>query len=260
MPISDNWTFNLISTVDYAPTMKANYDATNWKVVPFDASTSTSVSFKMGVIGFDLTAVQEACKTTETLFCAAFERTDGWAIAFTATVPAVVEVAGMPPSPPNIPGIDAVVAYHYGVWFAYTGYAFMIDTQRGSSTDTTIDYPPSYYPFTATPTATTPNDSAVTTAEENEMTDCEYGLCPGFFETGDYDVITAANTQTFYVFNLQSGFENDGSFFEVGDTLELWSIDTATNKNTNTKDFELAGASSFVVSLGAAALAAIALM
>ena len=192
----------------------------------------------MGLNGFDLTSVQEACKTTETLLCAAFERTDGWALALKATVPAVVAVAGYPPDPAtNLPGMDSVIAYHYGIWFAFSEYAYVIDTTRTDDSETSLANPPSQYPFTATPTATAPDDDAVISASEDGLLGCDWGLCPGFFELGDFDDITSSDTQTVYVYNLQSGFENDGSSFEVGDTIDIWSIDTSANKNTHTEAF-----------------------
>ena len=114
--------------------------------------------------------------------------------------------------------------------------------------------------FTATPTATVPARAAVVAAEaEYSANTCEVGLCPGFLEWGDYDDIDS-DAQTIYAYSLMSGIENDGDYFEVGDTINIWSIDTKANKNTNTAAFELAGAGSLAVTLGAAALAALAMM
>ena len=84
-------------------------------------------------------------------------------------------------------------------------------------------------------------------------------MCPGFMEIGDADAI-ASGAQTIYYYNLLSGIENDGEYFEVGDTINIWSIDTTENKNTNTAAFELADAGSLAVSLGTAALAALTMM
>ena len=67
--------------------------------------------------------------------------------------------------------------------------------------------------FTATPTATVPARAAVSTAAGvYAANECTFGLCPGFIEWGDYDVI-ASGAQTIYAYSLMSGIENDGDYF-----------------------------------------------
>ncbi len=114
--------------------------------------------------------------------------------------------------------------------------------------------------ISTTPTASVPDGGDILGAIiEYYETTCDYGMCPGFIEYGDSDAI-ASGAQKIYAYNLLSGFENDDEYFEVGDKINIWAIDTTEGVNTNTAAFELAGAGSLAVTLGAAALAALAMM
>lgn len=129
--------------------------------------------------------------------------------------------------------------------------------------DTTIDlmYSVINVPYTTTPTATTPDQSTLATAAGVSLIggqECDYGLCPNVFSVGDANDI-ANSAQTIYTYTLQSGFENDGSYFEVGDTIDIWSIDT-DNGNTHTEAFELAGSSSLFVAVSVSALVSLSMI
>ena len=128
--------------------------------------------------------------------------------------------------------------------------------------DTTLVFSDSVFTtiISTTPTASVPEEDDINEAiDEYAETTCDYGMCPGFIEYGDSDAI-ASGAQKIYAYNLLSGFENDGDYFEVGDKINIWAIDAIEGVNTNTAAFELAGAGSLAVTLGAAALAALAMM
>jgi hypothetical protein len=90
MSLSDNWGESFFEAAKFAPWDKANYDSADWKVVPFSDDSDSKLSVKIGLQGFDLTSVIEACAETDLLICGAFEKTDGWALATVATIPVVV--------------------------------------------------------------------------------------------------------------------------------------------------------------------------
>jgi hypothetical protein len=263
MSLSDNWGESFLEAAKFEPWDKTKYDSTNWKVVPFHADSDSKLSVKIGLQGFDLTSVLEACAETDVLICGAFEKTDGWALATVATIPVVVPVEADDGGTPldDTDDTEEVLAGFYGVWFEYSKAAFMVYNSIDDG-DTTLVI--SEYVFTTlistTPTASVPDgDDVNEAAGEYAETTCDYGMCPGFIEYGDSDAI-ASGAQKIYAYNLLSGFENDGEYYEVGDKINIWSIDTTENKNTNTAAFELAGAGSLAVTLGAAALAALAMM
>jgi hypothetical protein len=263
MSLSDNWGESFLEEAKFAPWDKANYDSADWKVVPFHEDADSSLSVKIGLQGFDLTSVVEACAETNLLICGAFEKTDGWALATVATIPVVVpaDAEGEDTPDDDTDDVDAVVAGLYGVWFEYSKAAFVVSNEIEED-DTTLVISNAVLTtiISTTPTASVPDEDDIFDAvDEYAETTCDYGMCPGFIEYGDSDAI-ASGAQKIYAYNLLSGFENDDAYFEVGDKINIWAIDAIEGVNTNTAAFELAGAGSLAVTLGAAALAALAMM
>ena len=86
--------------------------------------------------------------------------------------------------------------------------------------------------------------------------ECWAGTCYAFFELGYYGPINETQgTQTFYLYNMMSPVMNDTSNFEVGDTIDIWTIDTKTS-NTHNPTFELLSAHSLGTALGVISLLA----
>jgi hypothetical protein len=49
MSLTDYWSENFLTTADFAAWNSDNYDDTDWKVVPFDDTSSSKLSVKIGL-------------------------------------------------------------------------------------------------------------------------------------------------------------------------------------------------------------------
>ena len=212
MSVIDNWSFNYLTDNNFAPWDSTNYADGVWNEVPISAyntQASSTLSIKLGLQGFDLTSVHEACKTAWMLMCEAFDYTDGWAMALTAVIPVV----------------DTAPSF-YGVWFRGTENAFLVYNMITAGDTSMAVWDIFNMMITENVTSLTPNFATLAAAAGTDGHHyADYGLTPNFFELGDYDLIDN-NAQKLYAYTLMGGNENNGLFYEVGDTIDILSITT----------------------------------